>query len=282
MTTSPSKSLLELNDQSLDHAARAYASMGWPVLPLRAREKRPANSNGLSGASTDLDQIDEWWRRWPRANVALRTGDAFDVLDLDGEEGTLHLKLTLLQETGSMEYRHAGPVQSTGKGLHLLFAPTGARNFANKYPGIDFRGQRGYIVAAPSIHPNGHQYRWVRDNPLPEPTPWLIDMLTPARATAPSGMDPADMASIVEIFNQSLAYAGDIQPLRPLGARFITSCIFPDHEDSTPSFVLYPENNSYYCFGCGEWGDSIDLANYVTTGVKPSIAREARASGAAA
>lgn len=275
--TSRSSGLIELNDKPLDYAARAYASMGWPVLPLVAREKRPANRDGLTGASTDLNQIDRWWKQWPNANVALRTGDMFDVLDLDGPDGTLSLKLTLLETTGSMEYRHPGPIQSTGKGMHLLFTPTGARNFANRHPGIDFRGQRGYIVAAPSIHPNGHQYRWVRDEPLPEPTKWLLDMLTPARVTEPRGIDPGEMAPIVEIFNDSIAHAADVQPLQPLGARYITSCIFPDHEDSTPSFVLYPENNSFFCFGCEEWGDTIDLVAYATTGIKPSTARASRA-----
>lgn len=285
--TSRSSSLLDLNTRSLDFAARAYASMGWPVLPLVTREKRPANTNGLSGASTDLDQIEEWWKRWPRANIGLRTGDAFDVLDLDSQEATETLQLLIvaqrLEDGLPMEkYRHAGPIQSTGKGYHMLFEPTGARNFANRYPGIDFRGQRGYIVASPSIHPNGHQYRWVRDEPLPPPTKWLDQMLIPARTTAPSAIDPADMAPIVDAFNQTLANAHDVQPLQALGSRFITSCIFPDHEDSTPSFVLYPENNSFYCFGCQEWGDTIDLVAYATTGIKPSTARESRPSRAPA
>lgn len=289
-TTSRSDGLLSLNNKPLDFAARAYASMGWPVLPLVTREKRPANENGLTGASTDLDQIDEWWQRWPKANIGLRTGDAFDVLDLDSKEAVETLQILVVAQMaedgealiGFTKYIHHGPIQSTGKGFHLLFEPTGARNFANRYPGIDFRGQRGYIVASPSIHPNGHQYRWVRDEPLPPPTRWLDHMLIPARTTAPSGIDPADLAPIVEAFNETLAHAPDVEPLQALGSRFITSCIFPDHEDSTPSFVLYPENNSFYCFGCQEWGDTIDLVTYATSGIKPSIARESRAPRAPA
>lgn len=281
--TSPSNGLLALNSRPLAFAAAAYASKGWPVLPLIPRAKNPANDGGLTNASTDLDEIETWWRRWPNANIGLRTGDAFDVLDLDSREATDTLqRLIVLQalEDGLSisKYTHPGPVQGTGKGWHLLFAPTGARNFANRYPGIDFRGQRGYIVAAPSIHPNGHQYSWMRDAELPEPAKWLIDMLTPARTTTPQSMDPASMAPIVEVFNQTLAHATDVQPLQPLGSRFITSCIFPDHEDSTPSFVLYPENNSFYCFGCNEWGDTIDLVDFISDGIKPSDARASRAA----
>jgi len=36
-------------------------------------------------------------------------------------------------------------------------------------------------------------------------------------------------------------------------------CPLPEHTDSTPSFVVYKDSNSYYCFGCAEGGDSIDL-----------------------
>jgi len=284
--TSRSSGLLALNNQPLAYAARAYASMGWPVLPLVKREKRPANLNGLTGASTDLDQIEAWWQHWPQANIGLRTGDAFDVLDLDSREATETLQLLIaaqqIEDGLPMEkYIHHGPIQSTGKGFHMLFEPTGARNFANRYPGIDFRGQRGYIVASPSIHPNGHQYQWVRDEPLPPPTKWLDQMLIPARTNPPTGFDAADLAPIVDAFQETLAHAPDVKPLQALGSRFITSCVFPDHEDSTPSFVLYPENNSFYCFGCGEWGDTLDLVSYATTGVKPSTARASRAPATA-
>lgn len=31
------------------------------------------------------------------------------------------------------------------------------------------------------------------------------------------------------------------------------SCPFPDHNDGTPSFMVYPDG-SYRCFGCDKWG----------------------------
>lgn len=33
----------------------------------------------------------------------------------------------------------------------------------------------------------------------------------------------------------------------------------PLHNEKTGSFTWYMNNNSWYCFGCGEWGDVIDL-----------------------
>jgi len=36
-------------------------------------------------------------------------------------------------------------------------------------------------------------------------------------------------------------------------------CPLPEHNDNTASFVVYKDSNSYYCFGCCEGGDVIDL-----------------------
>lgn len=47
--------------------------------------------------------------------------------------------------------------------------------------------------------------------------------------------------------------------LRRSGDRLVGNCPFPDHRDDTPSFTLYPSNNSFYCFGCGRGGSVIDL-----------------------
>lgn len=48
--------------------------------------------------------------------------------------------------------------------------------------------------------------------------------------------------------------------LKPVGGgKFVCCCPFPDHDDSTPSFHLYP-NNSAFCFGCQRGGDIISLA----------------------
>ena len=37
----------------------------------------------------------------------------------------------------------------------------------------------------------------------------------------------------------------------------VTKCVF--HDEKTASLRIYPKNNSYYCYGCGVGGDSIDF-----------------------
>jgi len=47
---------------------------------------------------------------------------------------------------------------------------------------------------------------------------------------------------------------------RRVGNTWTTNCVLPGHEDRVPSFVVYPETNSFYCFGCLRGGDVVELA----------------------
>jgi hypothetical protein len=48
--------------------------------------------------------------------------------------------------------------------------------------------------------------------------------------------------------------------LRKIGDRLVGQCSRPDHEDRSPSFTVYPETNSWFCYGCLRGGDVIELA----------------------
>lgn len=37
-------------------------------------------------------------------------------------------------------------------------------------------------------------------------------------------------------------------------------CPFPDHDDKSPSFKIYHNTNSFYCFWCGKWWNT---ANFI-------------------
>ena len=38
----------------------------------------------------------------------------------------------------------------------------------------------------------------------------------------------------------------------------------PFHTEKTPSFVVYPETQSFYCFGCGAGGDVITFIKKIS------------------
>ncbi|MGB9112684.1 MAG: bifunctional DNA primase/polymerase [Acidimicrobiales bacterium] len=173
--------------------ALIYAERGWPVFPCKPQGKTPITEHGLKDASTDPDRIHEWWERTPDANVAIATGVAFDVLDVDGAEGFKALGQAIVPATRSDDdWWPSGPTVTTGKGAHCYFAATGLGNRAGVLPGVDWRGKGGYVIAAPSVHPSGTTYRFQFGSddpdygvnaPLAPPPPWLRDLLN-ARTSA--------------------------------------------------------------------------------------------------
>jgi hypothetical protein len=44
-------------------------------------------------------------------------------------------------------------------------------------PGLDVRGDGGYVVAPPSTHPNGNRYAFIKDSELAEMPEWLLGLL---------------------------------------------------------------------------------------------------------
>jgi len=99
-------------------AALAYASAGIHVFPLAPRSKVPLISapnggHGLHDATTNDLIIRSWWTTTPTANIGLRTGISFDVIDLDGESAVV-----ALEQARDGREQLQGPVVQTGHGLH--------------------------------------------------------------------------------------------------------------------------------------------------------------------
>ena len=185
----------DFSQLSMLEAALRYVRMGWAVFPLQARSKITIpGSNGSKDATRDEAKVREWWTQYPDANIALVTGEAFFVLDSDPKHNG----------DKSLEFyaQHYGPLpetieQITGSGgSHRLYASPvdfQVRNSQGRIlngklsglaEGLDIRGYHGYIVAAPSIHPEtGVAYAWYKsDLPLEEQKlaqapAWLLDWL---------------------------------------------------------------------------------------------------------
>lgn len=260
----------------LSSAALGYAKRGWPVFPLVAGGKEPRTSNGFKAATTDRDTVLAYWSQWPDSNIGLRTGVAFDVLDIDGPEGKQSL-LDFLRDEDAKAFRHSGPVSITGKGHHLLFQLTGSRNGANLIPKVDFRGEGGYIVAPPSLHPLGHHYAWDPNRgataPLPPAPPWLKKLLSGITRREPSNIPtaivrehgPSGLSQVTLVRGDRTIERPDIfEVAAQMGLDLTTRSHYalakcPFHADDTPSFALYPSRNDFHCFGCGAHGDSNDL-----------------------
>jgi hypothetical protein len=184
-------------------AAAEYAARGWLVLPChhlvgggcscRAADcsspgKHPRVPRGLHAASADAAVVERWWRRWPQANVGVRTGaeSGLVVVDVDTVHGGGRSMRGLMDRYGDL--RDVPRVRTGSGGWHLLFAHPGERvpNSAGRLgTGIDVRGDGGYVIAPPSVHARGRAYRWeVYAGDLPPLPEWLHDLMTASREPA--------------------------------------------------------------------------------------------------
>ena len=135
-----------------------YLNMGWSVIPLESRGKRPLISwISFQSSMANEDQINAWWKRWPDANIGVVTGriSKIIVLDVDGPKGESTLKEKKLHLPPTL-------VSKTGNGIHYFYRHPGwpVVNRASMLPGLDVRGDGGYVVAPPSVHLSGRMYSW--------------------------------------------------------------------------------------------------------------------------
>lgn len=173
-------------------AALDYAAHGWSVLPIwwvdggkcgcgdtdenHKGGKHPIGAlvpQGLNNATKDPDVIRQWVENYPRMNLAVATGAVSNivVLDLDmrdvGEDvidGEFELQAWLAARGVEMPTTLTASTGGGGKHLIMSLPDSPVRpvitSRANWLPGVDIRGDGGYIVVAPSQHESGVFYKW--------------------------------------------------------------------------------------------------------------------------
>lgn len=145
----------------LEHAL-AYAARGWAVFPLVEAGKEPLTKHGFKDASTDEKKIRKWWTKTPNANIGIATGklSGIIVVDIDPRNGG---DLTTFWKSCALDEHKLGLVTTGSEGSHLYFSyPDGVQIPSRKefVQGIDLKSDGGYVVAPPSVHPNGVLYAW--------------------------------------------------------------------------------------------------------------------------
>ena len=146
-------------------AALSYAELGWSVFPLKPKQKTPMIKwSPCQKKPLKKDELEKYWTQWPHANIGLATGEVSGVIVIDIDSS--HGEAVYISEFGNIP----GTIrQKTGKkgAMQLFFRhPKDGYRYKNTVrtlDDIDTRGDGGYVVLPPSIHPNGSQYTWVID-----------------------------------------------------------------------------------------------------------------------
>jgi hypothetical protein len=182
-------------------AAQAYADAGWYVGPVRRSTKNPGTVLGKGWqhkTSRDADQIAAWFAGTDHG-VFLHAGRSGAVIfDVDHPEN-LPAVLT--------EHLDAAPCQvSSPDHSHGVFATDRAIGNSNGQLGGewgDVRGVNGVVITAPSMHPDGHQYRWVRTGAVP-PLPEAISVLLPDAQPSETSATSAQIVEFLDAHTDTL------------------------------------------------------------------------------
>ena len=160
-----------------------YANLGWHVLALNEGEKTPATANGFKDATTDADQIQNWFYSGVY-NLGIATGaSGLVVVDIDGVVGQRSLEILCAGKGFADTYT----VQTRRPDSHHYYfsAPAGRviKCSAGRLgEGIDVRAHGGYVVAPPSWVDADHKgpagsYRVLRDVAVACLPDWLERLL---------------------------------------------------------------------------------------------------------
>ena len=189
-------------------SAISFADSGLPVFPVYGPTdqgcqcskgidcpnagKHPMTKHGFKDATTRREDVSRWWQQAPDANLGLLTGkdSGLVVLDVDPRHGGDKSLAQLEAEYGKLP--ETLKVRTGGDGWHYYFLHPGHKitNKTDIRPGLDFRGDGGYIIAPPSVHRSKKRYEWDGESENPAPLPeWLLNLMGSTKPdTAPQGV----------------------------------------------------------------------------------------------
>ena len=194
--------------------ALAYAARGWPVLPCRHKDdgkykaKSPLTPHGFKNASCDTETVKRLFAPHPLAIIGIATGkhSGFFVLDIDVKKnagGDISLA-ELEREHGALPVTVEARSCSGGRHFYFRYPEEGIGCKIGVRPGLDIRGEGGYIIAPPSVA-EGKSYEWVRppdSAPFADAPEWLIRLVKAHSSVAK--VDSSDGSKIAANRNGSL------------------------------------------------------------------------------
>lgn len=228
-------------------AARRYAKFGFAVFPVFTIDdgqcscntprcpspgKHPIGSmvpHGVADAQADERATVEWWSVYPDANIGIATGDVSGIVVIDVDLPGLDTLNNLERIYGDLTATWAAQTGSGGLHLYYRMPNLDIRNSAGAIgPGIDVRGNGGYVVAPPSLHVSGQRYQWQegwhpRKVELASVPEWFLKKMIPGGRTRQSQVLPRTLTEGTR--NTWLASAAGTMRRRGFGQTAIAAAL---------------------------------------------------------
>lgn len=160
-------------------AALRHAERSRPVFPCDPETKAPLVEHGFKDATSDPAIIHAWFDRLEPPMLAIPTGarTGLVVLDSDGDDGAESLRK--LEREHAPLPRTASAVTPRGGG-HTYFAHPGGEvpnSVGTLGPGLDIRGDGGYVIVPPSLAASGRRYEVDEEAPAAPLPAWLCELV---------------------------------------------------------------------------------------------------------
>lgn len=188
-----------------------YIRRGWAILPCR--NKIPLTGHGYKDASKDVEAVRRMFSEHKNANVAIATGKVSGVfvldIDVKNSAGGAESLFELEREFGEIPHTVEALTWSGGRHIFFRYPESGVGCKTGVRPGIDVRGDGGYVIAPPSVI-KGRSYEWeVSHHPdetmIAEAPEWLLELLVDRQPV----IDLSDKgAKIAESRNDTLMLMG--------------------------------------------------------------------------
>ena len=180
--------------------ALALARKGLKVFPCLPRQKEPATEHGCKDASADPEIIQAWWAERPDCNVAIATGTVSGIFVVDIDNIDAEFEVRRLEAAHGTLPPTVEALTARGRHVYFKMPQAPVRNSASRIaPDIDVRGDGGYVLAPPSVHPTGRVYAWSVDSAgvIAEAPEWLLTRISDRTNGNGEATPPAEWRTLV-------------------------------------------------------------------------------------
>jgi len=246
--------------------AKALLKLGIGTIPILYKDKIPHTAVILRTCSSpaisqfddhlpDEDDIEAWFSV-PLINIGILMTNGIGVIDFD--------EVTAF----NLWYRAWGkdlnlPIAQTARGRHVYFYHEGVTAGKLAYQNGEIIGDvktSGYVVAPPSVHHSGKQYRWIGSSPSRfiniKKRPFSFEEVVGPLFTYPAA-DYSQNDMLTSPWDAGAAHVTDyIKPVKTNGKYAQAFC--PFHQDNHPSFWINLNKNTWGCWTCGYSHEPVD------------------------
>jgi hypothetical protein len=144
---------------SMKEAALQLLAKGLSIIPIGSDKKPLIPWKEYQTCFPTEEKVESWFLKFPKAMIGIVTGEVSGLLVIDCDSEAAYRKVQELLPDSFLTC-----IAKTPRGYHIyLVYPKGQSigNAAGIMPGVDLRGEGGYVIAPPSINETGKAYAWL-------------------------------------------------------------------------------------------------------------------------